>query len=242
MSIPKKIHYCWFGHGQFTDLALNCINSWKKHLSEYELILWNEDNFDININQYVKEAYEAKKYAFVTDYVRLYVLYYYGGIYMDTDVEVLKPFDRFLNNYFFIGCEKDDLIQTGLIGSIPKHNVVKKILSYYDNKRFILEDGSLNLLPNPKVFTPILSEDYGWFPKNTYQSLSDGIKVYPIDYFCAKDWKTGEIFKSENTYAIHHYSGSWHTKTDKIKNKIKNIIGSKGTQFVVSVKKKIKGS
>lgn len=236
--IPKKIHYCWFGRGQMPDLAVMCVNSWKKYLPDYEIVLWNEDNFDINSNKYVKEAYESKKYAFVTDYVRLYALYHHGGIYMDTDVEVLRSLDAFLENSFFIGCEKDDLIQTGLIGSQPNNKIIKRILSYYDDKKFILENGSLNLLSNPQIFTPILSEEYGWIPQNTYQTLSDGIVVYPIDYFCAKDWNTGVINISENTHAIHHFSGSWHTKTDKFKNKIKNLIGPKATQFVVNVKKK----
>ncbi|HHT38736.1 MAG TPA: glycosyl transferase, partial [Mollicutes bacterium] len=200
----------------------------------------------INCNQYVKEAYESKKYAFVTDYVRLYALYNHGGIYMDTDVEVLKPLDKFLEHNFFIGCEKEDLIQTGLIGSLPKNKIVKRILNYYDDKKFILNDGSLNLLPNPKVFTPILSEEYGWIPQNTYQTLADGIVVYPIDYFCAKDWKTGKIYTSEDTHSIHHFSGSWKSKTDifmeKFKNKIQRVVGPKGTQFIINVKKKIKGS
>ena len=103
MSIPKKIHYCWFGRGQMPELAIKCLASWKKNLPDYEVIEWNEDNFDINSNRYVKEAYESKKYAFVTDYVRLYVLYNHGGIYMDTDVEVLKPLDVFLVNRAFTG-------------------------------------------------------------------------------------------------------------------------------------------
>jgi mannosyltransferase OCH1-like enzyme len=239
--IPKKIHYCWFGRGQMPELAVNCINSWKKYLPDYELILWNEDNFDINCNQYVKEAYESKKYAFVTDYVRLYALYHHGGIYMDTDVEVLKSLDKFLEQSFFIGCEKEDLIQTGLIGSLPKNRIVKRILNYYDDKKFVLNDGSLNLLPNPKIFSPILHEEYGWIPKNSFQNLADGISVYPIDYFCAKDWETGKIRISENTHTIHHFSGSWHTKTDKLKIRVQNIIGPRGTQFIVNIKKKIKG-
>lgn len=242
MSIPKKIHYCWFGRGEMPELAINCINSWKKYLPDYELFLWNEDNFDINCNQYVKEAHDAKKYAFVTDYVRLHALYHHGGIYMDTDVEVLKPLDKFLEHNFFIGCEKYDLIQTGLIGSLPKNLIVEKILNYYDDKKFVMNDGSLNLLPNPQVFTPIFSEDYGWVPQNTYQTLSDEIVVYPIDYFCAKDWKTGKVYISENTHTIHHFSGSWHTKTDKFKNKMKNMIGPKVTNFVIKAKKRIKGS
>ena len=110
--IPKKIHYCWFGRGPMPELALKCLNSWKVNLPDYELIVWNEDSFDITTNQYVKEAYESRKFAFVTDYVRLYALYHYGGIYMDTDVEVLKPLDNFLNHKAFTGCEDDMMCVT----------------------------------------------------------------------------------------------------------------------------------
>lgn len=221
-------------------LSVNCINSWKKHLSDYKLILWNEDNFDINNNQYVKEAYEAKKYAFVTDYVRLYALYHYGGIYMDTDVEVLKPLDKFLNHRVFIGCEREKVIQTGLIGSAPNHAMVEKILNSYNNKKFVLDNGSLNLVPNPQIITPILIEHFNWIPKNKYQVLIEGVTVYPIEYFCAKDCRTGKVTINENTYAIHHFSGSWLTKYDKFKQIIIKILGHKGAQFVVNVKKKIK--
>lgn len=240
MLIPKKIHYCWFGRGRMPELAINCINSWKKHLPNYELILWNEDNFDINTNQYVKEAYKAKKYAFVTDYVRLYALYHHGGIYMDTDVEVLKSLDGFLDHKVFIGCEQENLIQTGLVGSVSNHSMIKKILLSYDKKKFVLDDGSLNLLPNPQVFTPILMEHFNWEPKNTFQALIDGITVYPVEYFCAKDWKTGKVIVTENTYTIHHFSGSWHTKLDKFKQKIIYILGPKGTKLLVDIKKKMK--
>ena len=160
MLIPKKIHYCWFGRGKKPELVIHCINSWKKHLPYYELILWNEENFDINSNQYVKEAYESKRYAFVTDYVRLYALYHHGGIYMDTDVEVLKPLDEFLNHRVFIGCQQENAIQTGLIDSVSNHIMIEKILNSYNNKKFILNDGSPNLLPNLQIVTPILIEHF----------------------------------------------------------------------------------
>lgn len=241
MTIPKIIHYCWFGHGQMPELAINCINSWKKYLPDYKLILWNEDNFDINGNQYVKEAYESKKYAFVTDYVRLYALYNYGGIYMDTDVEVLKPLDKFLEHQAFTGCENDRMCVTGTMAAEKNHKWIEDLLRDYDDKRFILPDGSYDKTPNTQLITQVIIEKYGWEPKNEHQVLKEGLNIYPFEFFCAKDWQTGRIHISENTHTIHHFSGSWHSKMDKLKNKIQRIIGPQGTRIIVKVKKKIKG-
>ncbi|EIA2884059.1 glycosyl transferase, partial [Escherichia coli] len=146
--IPKKIHYCWFGRGPMPELALKCLNSWKVNLPDYELIVWNEDSFDITTNQYVKEAYESRKFAFVTDYVRLYALYHYGGIYMDTDVEVLKPLDNFLNHKAFTGCEDDMMCVTGTMGAEKEHSWIGDLLSGYENRKFLLPDGSFDKTPN----------------------------------------------------------------------------------------------
>lgn len=240
MAIPKKIHYCWFGRGQKPDLAIKCINSWKKHLPGYELIEWNEDNFDINSNQYVKEAYESKKYAFVTDYVRLYALYHHGGIYMDTDVEVLKSLDRFLVNQAFTGCENENLCVTGTMAAEKGHQWIKDLLDYYKDKKFILSDGSYDTKTNTQSITETTIENYGWQQKNIYQELKKGLIIYPFEVFCAKDLKTGKIQPTNNTYTIHHFSGSWHTKTDKMKGKIIRFIGPKATRIVVKLKRKIK--
>lgn len=240
--IPKKIHYCWFGRGQMPELAINCIGSWKKYLPGYELILWNEDNFDINCNHYVKEAYEAKKYAFVTDYVRLYALYHHGGIYMDTDVEVLKPLDHFLVHRAFTGCENEKLCVTGIMASEQYHNWIKKLLNDYQDKKFLFTDGSYNTKPNTQMITEITTMKFGWEKENRYQVLKDDLNIYPFDFFCAKDWRDGKLYITDNTVTVHHFSGSWHTKTDKFKNKIINLIGPRTTKLIVNLKKKVKGS
>jgi mannosyltransferase OCH1-like enzyme len=206
------------------------------------LVLWNEDNFNINSNQYVKEAYEANKYAFVTDYVRLYALYHQGGVYMDTDVEVLKSLDKFLEHRAFTGCENEEMCVTGIMAAEKGHKWIEDLLYDYNDKKFILPNGSYNKTPNTKIITEITINKFGWKPQNEHQVLKEGLNIYPFDFFCAKDWKTGEIYSNNNTYTIHHFSGSWYTKTDKFKNKIKNMIGPKGTQFVVKVKETIKGS
>jgi mannosyltransferase OCH1-like enzyme len=240
--IPKIIHYCWFGKGDMPKLETECIRSWKKHLPDYEFVLWNEERFDVTKHPYVKEAYEAKKYAFVTDYVRLYALYYYGGIYMDTDVEVLKPLDSFLVHKAFIGCESDVLLGTGTIGAESGHPWIKDLLAEYENKRFILPDGSYNTIPNTYLVAEFTKKAYGWEPKDAYQVLKEDLHVYPFDFFCAKDLRTGKICANENTYTIHRFSGSWKSKREKLNDEIKRIIGTKGTEFVVKVKNKMKGS
>ena len=188
--IPKIIHYCWFGKGDMPKLETECIRSWKKHLPDYEFVLWNEERFDVTKHPYVKEAYEAKKYAFVTDYVRLYALYNYGGIYMDTDVEALKPLDPFLVHKAFIGCESDVLLGTGTIGAESGHPWIKDLLAEYENKRFILPDGSYDTIPNTYLVAEFTKKAYGWEPKDAYQVLKEDLHVYPFDFFCAKDLRT----------------------------------------------------
>lgn len=235
--IPKKIHYCWFGRGQMPELALKCIKSWEEHLPDYEIIMWNEDNFDINSNQYVKEAYESRKFAFVTDYVRLYALYHYGGIYMDTDVEVLKPLDKFLEHSAFTGCEDNMMCVTGTMASSKGHTWTGKLLSQYIGRNFIYPDGSFDNTPNTKVITDLTINEFGWKPTNELQSLKDGLQIYPFDVFCAKQWRTGKIIITEDTHTIHHFAASWLSNSDKLKHKLSRFIGPKATSFIKNILK-----
>ncbi|MBN1043577.1 glycosyl transferase [Clostridium botulinum] len=226
--IPKKIHYCWFGKNKIPEFNKKCIESWKEYCPDYEIIEWNEDNFDISCNQYVKEAYEAKKYAFVTDYVRLYAIYHHGGVYMDTDVEVLKCLDKFLRHGAFTGCENNEFCVTGTMGAEKGNVWIKQLLNQYKEKKFILPNGKINIMPNTETITKLTSEQYSWVCENKYQILKDGVHIYPHDFFCAKDWRTGTITITENTYTVHNFSASWITekerKTTKRKKFIKDII------------------
>lgn len=239
--IPKKIHYCWFGRGQMPELALNCIKSWKEKLPDYEIVEWNEDSFDINSNRYVKEAYESRKFAFVTDYVRLYALYHHGGIYMDTDVEVVKSLDPFLMHEAFTGCEDDMMCVTGTMASVKGHKWIGDLLSGYDTRTFILPDGSFDKTPNTGVITDLTIRDFGWKPKNELQHLSEGLAIYPFDVFCAKQWRTGEIVVTENTHTIHHFSASWYSKSDKLKHRIAVFLGPKISGYIKRLLKSFKG-
>ena len=209
--IPKIIHYCWFGRGPMPELALNCIRSWKDYLPEYDYMLWNEDSFDVNSNNFVKEAYYQKKYAFVTDFVRLYALYHFGGIYMDTDVEVLRPLDGFLRFPAFSGFEIDEAIPTGIMGAEKGSSWVKRELAYYDNQSFILSNGAFNMKPNVQIITEHAKE-LGFVPNNQFQIINGELAIFPKDYFCPKSYIDGKIYLTENTFTIHHFAGSWHTE------------------------------
>ena len=235
--IPKIIHYCWFGHGQLPKLALKCIESWKKYLPDYQLKLWNEENFDINSNPYVKEAYEARKFAFVTDYVRLYALDQEGGIYMDTDVEVLKSLDNFLTLPAFSGFESAGFVPTGIMASEKNGFWVNEQLSYYNERHFILPDGKFDMTTNTQIISGIMKSN-GFNLKNSYQVYKNCMHIFPYDYFSPLQY--GKLFITENTHCIHHFASSWNPEKRKLKKFIlKYILGGNITYFLVKLKRKI---
>lgn len=211
--IPKVIHYCWFGGNPYPDLVLNCIASWKKFCPDYEIKEWNESNFNIHENSYIQEAYEAHKWAFVTDYVRLKVLYEYGGIYMDTDVEVCGSLDMFLTHVAFSGFETADKITTGIMASHARHPFFKAFMEYYDDRHFCLGNGQYDLKTNVETITEIALKR-GLRLNNELQTVG-GMTFYPNDFFCPKDYKTGIIRKTDRTVCIHHFDGSWHTEQER---------------------------
>jgi mannosyltransferase OCH1-like enzyme len=212
--IPKIIHYCWFGNNPLPPIAIKCIDSWKKYCEGFDIKEWNGNNFDVEFNKYSKEAAEQNKWAFVSDVARLSIVCDHGGIYLDVDVELIKPIDHFLIDSMFIGFEKPDLINTGQGFGAQKHfYLVKKMLDAYNDVSFINFDGTLNTAPCPVYNTKAIEQE-GFAINNTKQFMN-GITIYPMEYFCPKDWKTGNINITNNTYAIHHFVASWWSEEER---------------------------
>jgi mannosyltransferase OCH1-like enzyme len=199
--IPKIINYCWMG-GKPKPLKIQqCIQSWKDIMPDYEIIEWNESNFNIDIYPYVREAYNKKMYAFVNDYIRLWCLYNFGGLFLDADVEVLKPLDRFLTHRCFTGHENDTLLVTATMGSEKNHPWIKMLLDWY-------KDGKFEKVPNTWLITT-LSQPWIEKKENGFTYLKEDVIIYPIEYFDPYDWGFINTPITENTYTIHHFMGSW---------------------------------
>lgn len=237
--IPKIIHYCWFGGNPMPELAKRCLDSWKSHCPDYEIMEWNESNFDLNTNAYVSEAYKAKKWAFITDYVRLAALEEYGGVYMDTDVEVLAPLDEFLKNKAFSGFEGYDLIPTGIMASEKGNRWIKLLKEYYNDKHFIRDDGSYDMTTNVATITEITKANYPIKLNNTYQNLGD-VTFYPCEYFCPKDYRTKMMtYYGEKTVTIHHFNGSWLSEEERNILELSDEIRKKYGKFIATLVKSI---
>lgn len=201
--IPRTIHYCWFGEAQLPDLALKCIESWKKYCPDYQIILWNEKNLDINCNEYVREAYKAKKWSLVADFFRLKIIYDFGGVYLDTDVELIKPLDDLLNNYAYMGIESSGFVNTGSgFGSERNHPLLKELIEEFEQAKFYEE--------KPAIFSIMKSvmKSHGYIVSNRVQ-LVYNTTIYPMDYFAPINLTTRKLKITDNTYSIHHYLGSW---------------------------------
>lgn len=226
MSIPKVIHYCWFGKGKMPSIAERCIKSWKKYCPEYEIVCHSEENFDISENRYAKEAYDAKKWAFVSDYVRLKVLFEEGGVYLDTDVELIKPLDPLLEGGGYMGFDDNGLISTGLGFACEKGNaLVGRLLEDYKDIPFLLPDGSYDITPCPDRNTKTM-EKLGLDTSATSGTFM-GIRILPEDYLCPVKYYTGKKKITKNTYSIHHFCASWTSKAAKRTLFVKRIVGVK---------------
>ncbi|MDO3409404.1 glycosyltransferase [Saccharibacillus sp. CPCC 101409] len=215
--IPKIIHYCWFGRGELPELAVKCIESWKTYLPDYKIVRWDEDSFDIESNLFVRQAYKARKFAFVSDYVRLYALYTQGGIYMDTDLQVLKSLDPFLHHEAFSGFETPKTIPTAVMGAKAGSPVMHAFLDYYTDRSFIKPDGNMDITTNVKIITEYCLSR-GFEPNNEYQ-VFEGFALYPKNVFSPMDWnpdkeKIADKPIPEESYTVHHFAGSWLSEKD----------------------------
>lgn len=219
--IPKIIHYCWFGGKPFPPLVEMCINSWKKNLPDYEFVQWDENKIDIHSSPWLFQCIQNKKYAFAADYTRCYALFHYGGIYLDTDVEVIKKFDDLLFNKSFIGFDSSGSMESAIIGSEKGTKWINNMLDYYNKRNFVKEDGNrLDMRPIPGIIYEVLGKNYHIDNKDNNTLLNYGdICIYPFDFFSPKNCHTGKIKLSPKTYTIHHFDGSWVDVN--LKNKIK---------------------
>lgn len=238
--IPKIIHYCWFGRGEMPELAQRCITSWHKYMPDWEYKLWNEDSFDVNLVHYTEEAYEAKKYAFVSDYVRLWALNNEGGLYMDVDFEVYKPFDDLMHQKAFAGFEgsKHLPVMMGVVASRAGGIWVKEMLDAYQNRHFIRPDGSLDMTTNVQFITTKMREQ-GFVQNGEEQNYKD-LHVFPVDFFCPRQ-TTGEYIRTDNTYCEHLGLGSWAETGGGWKTVVGGIVGPKTMTRLIKLKRKLFG-
>ena len=212
--LPKVIHYCWFGGNPKNEVIEKCIESWKKYCPDYEIIEWNEANYDVNKHPFMKKAYEAKKWAFVSDYARVDILYHNGGVYLDTDVELIKSLDPFLKYDFYAGFESVSFVSFGLgFGSAEGHPVLKDILDYYNQLEFPDTEFELSMVSCPRIQTEVLVK-HGMICNNQVQEF-ENCHIFSSEYFSPMSFKTGKTNITDNSVSIHHYDMSWNT--DKFK-------------------------
>ncbi|MES7204568.1 glycosyltransferase, partial [Cutibacterium acnes] len=206
--IPKTIHYCWFGQKDKPDIVKRCMETWHQQLTDYRMVEWNEDNFDVEVIPYVQEAYEHGKFAFVSDYARVHALYHEGGIYLDTDVEVFQSFDPLLHHDSFWGYEQGNFIATSTIGAKPKNVLIERFLSTYERRSFLKPDGTYDSLTNVAVVTDIMKK-FGFRSDGSYQEV-DGVGVcYPQPYFSPYDYINCRNLTTDETFTLHHFHKSW---------------------------------
>lgn len=239
--IPKKIHYCWFGGKPLPEDAKKCIASWKKYFPDYEIVEWNESNFDFAACRYSNDAYLAKKWAFVSDYARFKILYEHGGIYFDTDVEVIRPFDDIVDAGPFMGCETVDMCAPGLgLGAEPGMDLYRQILDMYESISFLKEDGSINTDVTVVGYVTNVLRDNGFEGNGTIEKVC-GVSIYPVDYFCPMNYVTYELVITENTRSIHYYTATWQSSGARFKIWAQKLIGPKFTAWLQMIKHRVLG-
>ena len=230
--IPKIIHYCWLSGDPVPVKLQKCMESWKKILPDYEFMLWDKQRFDINSVAWVKEAYEAKKYAFAADYIRQYAVYTMGGIYMDMDVEAVKPFGELLDKPYMLGSEVELRIEAGIFGAEAGCELMRWCMDFYENNHFLLTDGTLNMQGAPNVMNECITKHRKLQIANDHGADSEIVYLYPYDVLTAKSGDTGVVKKTKRTRTIHHFAGSWlkPSKRHQIKVFIARLLGDSLTR------------
>ncbi len=246
--IPKIIHYSWISDDPYPPLIQRCMDSWKKYAPDYQMVRWDKNRFDIDSLQFTKEAYIMKKWAFISDVQRLHALYHFGGIYLDTDVELVKPLDDLLFQKAFIGYHHGDRIQMWVLGFEKGNPWIKRMLDYYNERPFIRTDGSVDDEPNTFIVTNLSEQEFGFRIADKPDYLAGDIRIYPVHYFDPPVLLPGNRGLSPETYAIHHYNGAWKSeelqkkerlnkRIQKAKNFIRLIIGSRIAEKLGSLKR-----
>ena len=236
--IPKIIHYCWFGGNPLPASAMECMKSWTKYMPDYEIRRWNESNFDVNETAYCAEAYKKGKYAFVSDYARFKILYENGGIYLDTDVEIIRPLDKIVHLGPFMGIENGIFVNPGLgMGAVARMYLLEEILKHYSKLKFIKDNGAINY-DTVVVHTTNILKKHGW---TGAEGSVAGFKIYDKEYFCPLDYETNRLSVTARTHTIHHYSATWITPWQLLYRRIANIFGERFAHFCSSIiKRKLK--
>lgn len=215
MAIPRIIHYCWFGDNELPENARKCIESWKKHCPDYEIRRWSEKDVNLTENVYTREAYEAGAWGFVPDYIRLWIIYNYGGIYLDTDVQMIRSFDPLLEQEAFAGMETEEYVALGLgFGSVKENPLILEHMELYNNIHFLNPDGSLNKKPSPQYTTPLF-EAHGFTAGRRDIQKLDHCTVYPPEFFCPKSFDTGMTKITPSTFSIHQFDASWYSPQEQ---------------------------
>ena len=239
--IPKKIHFCWLSNDPYPQTIQRCIDSWHKILPDYEIVLWNFERLGNNCPDWVREAFDKKMYAFAADWIRVYALYNFGGIYLDSDVEMLRPFDNLLHLPYFVCRESGGwIVEAACMGSQKGHPLFREVLKHYHNRHFVKPDGSLDTLTMPEIFTDVINKNFKIenIPSPFHFNFKpDVISVLPEEYFSPLHTVTLKLNLTPNTYAIHHFAGSWMPKSWHWKKRIQRILGASITHRIQSLKK-----
>lgn len=241
--IPKIIHFCWLSNDPYPAKIKKCIDSWSAVLPDYEIRLWNFDTLGEHCNRWVREAYQHKKYAFAADFVRVFALYNYGGIYLDSDVEAVKSFDRLLHlPYFFCQEAGGWAVEAACMGAEKGHPLFKSLLEYYRDRPFVKDDGRLDMLTMPEIMQPVIYRDFkvvGIDSPEEFDFDPGSLSILPSEYFSPVDTRTMEFKGTSRTIAIHHFAASWCPWHMRLKKRIQRVLGARTSRRIMALKRLI---